>query len=424
MNEKTKTPLLGNFRDARRIGIAACLLLLSVLAALPTVRAQSVLSPIDSDATYMPQLAKQSVTTPPPTVFNDLTLTSPFKWNSVTLRPYVVYRYLYGDGIQPRPGVNTTTSLNSIGPGINLDLGQSWTINYNPTWMYYSNEEFRDSVDQFARLAGIIAYGDWGFQLSQDYADTSQPLVETGTQTDQKTFNSMGVVSYQMGSKVLLDLSLKHNIVQSEGFSDYRDTTAALGFRYQITPQFDAGVSVGVGHVKIDGGGDMDYTQPQVRLNWKPTGKFTLSVDAGMDYRSFDSGAADLENPILNASLAYQPVESTKLTIRAGRTVTPSYFNAELTENESWGAHLDQRLFQHFYLGIDYAHQDTNYESTVASAVSVRQDDTDTLNLRLSTAILKRATLAVFYTRSENESNLAGFGFTSEQTGVEFSYRY
>ena len=59
-----------------------------------------------------------------------------------------------------------------------------------------------------------------------------------------------------------------------------------------------------------------------------------------------------------------------------------------------------------------------------------RNDDVYSFNARLSCHLLKRGTVAVFYSYSENSSSQtgftsgSGFGYTSTQVGFEIGYRY
>jgi len=107
------------------------------------------------------------------------------QWGPVSVRPHLVYRLTYGDGIQSSLGQPVTTGIQAISPGILLGLGSTWTLDYTPTWTLYSNRAFKDTLGNAADLHGDTAYGDWTFGFSQNYSRSSLPLVETGQQTEQ-----------------------------------------------------------------------------------------------------------------------------------------------------------------------------------------------------------------------------------------------
>ena len=94
----------------------------------------------------------------------------------VILHPHLDYNVSYGNSLQPLPGQQVNTVVNSISPGIFLGLGDHWGLDYTPTLRYYSSRRFQDGVDHIVNLSGGTTYGDWTFGLSQGYASTSQPL--------------------------------------------------------------------------------------------------------------------------------------------------------------------------------------------------------------------------------------------------------
>ncbi len=53
-----------------------------------------------------------------------------------------------------------------------------------------------------------------------------------------------------------------------------------------------------------------------------------------------------------------------------------------------------------------------------------RTDDYSYFNTRLSTAFLKRGTVAIFYQISNDSSSAPGFSFTSHQVGFEIGFAY
>ena len=112
-------------------------------------------------------------------------LPQPFKYGPVTVRPHLSYRFMYGDGIQPVPTNQQKTVIQEISPGILLELGRHWTVDYTPTIRFYSNKQFRDGVDHAATLTGGLRQDDWSFGLSQNFIYTTAPLAETGSQAEQ-----------------------------------------------------------------------------------------------------------------------------------------------------------------------------------------------------------------------------------------------
>src|SRR5271165_5201459 len=67
-----------------------------------------------------------------------------FQWGPFSLSPDVEYQYSYGDGLQATPGHSSTTATQSLTTGVQLTGGSVWTVDYTPTWKFYSNPAFKD----------------------------------------------------------------------------------------------------------------------------------------------------------------------------------------------------------------------------------------------------------------------------------------
>ena len=350
---------------------------------------------------------------------------SPLQWGPVSVRPHLFYRLLYGDGLQSSPGMPLTTAINSFAPGVLFGLGDKWTLDYTPTKTFYSNRAFNDTLDHAALLSGTTTYDEWALNFSQTYGLSSQPLVETGGQTKQETYATAIQVVYGMGDQMRLEMNAGQNVGIVENFPDTREwsTTDWLHFRY--APELDTAIGVGLGYVDVSPGPNMSYARPQVSVTWQVTPKTTFLAQGGIERRKSDaSGAPDQNNGIYSASLQFHPVEATQISLQTSRSVGASYFEAQVTKNTSWGVNLDQRLLGEFHLVAGYAHQEAAYTSFRASVPTDRTDDFDSVNLRLATTFFRKLAVAALWQHSRNASNSLGYGFSSNQIGLEIGYRY
>jgi hypothetical protein len=157
--------------------------------------------------------------------------------------------------------------------------------------------------------------------------------------------------------------------------------------------------------------------------------KLIVLIQGGMEDRQFlDSGAPDLVNPIFNANLRYQLFEQTTLTLDASRTVNSSIYQSQVTEAAMVSGGVGQRLFGKFHLDVNGGYRTTTYKATTLTTAGVsnlnRKDDYAFASVRLSTRLLKRGTVALFYQYSDNLSNANGFGYASNQGGLELGCRF
>jgi hypothetical protein len=403
------------------------LLGLAVLA--PRLAAQTVVAPV-SQVSSQPEASQDFFGTQPSaasldSAFAALALEPPLQFGQTTFLPHLLYRYVYGTGIQAILGHPSSTSINTVSPGLLVNYGKQWALDYSPSWSYYSNSEFHDTTGQTASLNGLGQFGEWTYTLSGTYIAETEPLVETGMQTSEKDYTGGVHATRQLGAKVLLDFNLNEGMRFAVGFPNTKDTSTLDWVDYQITRGFEVGVGGSVGYVSVSQGADTLYVSPQGHLTFRATEKITLTLSGGVQRSEFvGSSSSALDSPIYDIAIQYQPFETTKLIIDSGQSITNSYFENQATRTLQFSGKLEQRLLGHYYLSVGLEEDDTDYFSSSENLSHVRGDRESTVDVRLSTILFGRGSVAVFFNRTKNASNVAGYGFSSGQLGFEIGYRF
>ena len=306
-----------------------------------------------------------------------------------------------------------------------VELGSRWIADYTPTWTYYSNEAFRDRVAHAASLKGGISFTDGNAQFVQSYALTTDSLVETGRQTRQETADTSLTVNYSLGRRSHLQAGLSRGLRYVENAPNSREWTTNESLHYQFSSRLDTAIALRYGYVDVDTGTDMHFVEPQLQVGWRPVDKLRFDAHMGRQHRTFAaSGLAPLNSSTYGVSAQYQPTETTALVFAADRGVSVSYFSNQVNENSGWNASFSQRLFQRFTLSGGYGRHRTRYIPAGVVIVTGRNDQISTFNLRFGTSFARRGHIAVFYQHTRNQSNTSGFGFSSNQTGLEIGYRF
>jgi hypothetical protein len=354
------------------------------------------------------------------------------RWGPLSLQSHVFYQLSYGNGLQSSPGQSASSLINEVDPGILLQWGNHWTLDYTPTLRFYSSRAFRDTFDNAVTLTGGTTYEDWSFGLSQSYASSSEPLIETAAQTDQQTYSTGLNANRQLGSQTSLELGASQsfrylgNTVAGEQ-SDTRSWSTMDWLNYQFWPRFGAAIGTGFGYDNLKVGSDMTSEQLQGRITWKVVDKLSFVLSGGAEDRQFlSSGSPDLISPIFSFSAQYSLFEATTLSLSATRSVSPSFWQDQVTESTSISAGLHQRLLGKLYLDLSGGYGTSTYHasSTAPFAANVSNYDTTTFSARLSAAVLKRGTVAIFYSVNYNSSGAAIYDYTTTQVGLQLSYRY
>ena len=349
----------------------------------------------------------------------------PFRYKFLTLRPHPDYNFLYANGILAAPGQRVNTVIQQISPGARLDVGDYWILDYTPTWVDYSSKSFQNTFNQSARLTGGTSIGSWVLGLSQSYTKSDVPQVETATQTRQETYNTALNGTYTINSKMSLNLSANQNFLFADQFQSYREWSTLDWLNYQFWARFSVALGVGLGYDDVDVGPDMLFEQYQARVQWRATDKISFQFNGGLEDRQFlTNSVSDALNPVFGGGIQYQLFKHTQISLNAERTVAVSELQSEVTESIGVNGDVNQRLLGRLFLDLGGGYQDTKYVSSVNGAPSNRTDDYYYFNTRLSTAFLKRGTVAVFYQLNSDSSTQSGFSFTSHQVGFEIGFAY
>ena len=351
---------------------------------------------------------------------------APLQWGPIAGRPHLVYRLSRGDGIQPRPGQSTETTISTLSAGLLMEIGQRWTADYTPTWTVYSNDAFTNTLEHALRINGRASFTDGSLTLGQSYNLSDTPRIETGRQTREESVStSLGVI-YSLSRKTRINGSVSRSMRYLENAPNSEEWSVQSFYHYQFTSRLDVGVGVAWGYTKVDPGIDMSSLSPSVRIGWRPTPKLSFSANASAEQRQFkQAGSKDLNSVPYGVSAFYQPFQYTTLSVSGNRGVSVSYFAGQVTENTGWTVGLNQRLLQRLNLNVSSSRSQSEYITAGGPTNAIlREDSSDSFNIRLSTGFLRRGTVGVFYQYTRNDSDVDVYNFSSKQVGVEISYSY
>ena len=361
----------------------------------------------------------------------DGSLPQPLKFGKVVIRPHINYQITFGTGLESSPSNTVDSTIQTISPGVSVDFGRHWTLDYTPSIRIYSNKAFHDSVDHSASLRGRFSYEDWLFGVSQGFSKSDSLAVETGAQTQQENYNTGLTASRQLSEKYSFDLTLSQVIndvatVSTNGFGGAQTsrTWSTLDWlNYQAGKRASLGIGAGIGYVDSDNGAGQLFEQLQGRVQWRITDKVSLNLNGGLEDRQiFASGSGDSLNPIFGLSLLYAPFAQTQITLSANRTISSSdyYASSQTTENTGVSFNVSQRLLEKFYLGGGVSYGRTDYKNSAGQFSTARSDDNYSFFASLSRTFLKRGSIAVTYSYGDNRSTQTDF-FGAQHH--DFTYR-
>lgn len=350
----------------------------------------------------------------------------PFQIGPAILRPHIDFQYLIAHGLLAAPGVIVNSTIQTISPGILIDIGDHWALDDTVTMSHYSNKDFANEFDNTFTLSGSTEYLSWLLGFTQTADESRAPSGEIAGQTETQTYQTSITGHHQNSEHVSEDLSFNQTIFFITGdFDDSRDWNTLDFLNYDFGPGVNAGIGGELGYVNVDFGSDQTYEQALGRFNWRATRKISFQFNGGIEEREFlASSSGALANPVFGGSLQYQPFDTTSFYAGASRAVTQSYFRGEVTEATAFSAGFNQRFLQQFYFSLNGGYTTDRYIVEGDTLQANRIDHYYLVGARLSHSFLERGTIAIFYSYSDQRSTAPGFTYKSSQAGIEVGYSF
>jgi hypothetical protein len=423
--EPKKQSRIFNRRTRRRIGVALWLF----IAPVCTVLGQQVLAPPPAYSVTPPALQDYETNLPGarPAELAPAVNETEQSWlqaGPVVVHPHALYRFLYGNGIQSSPGQQQDTAVNEFSPGALFVIGKHWTLDYTPTFSYYSDSRFQSTVDQNVSLNWGTTYQNWVFGLSQSYTASSAPTIQTAAQTSTEIYATAVTVNYQYNSKMSIDIAINQNISSAQQFVGSSEWSTMEWLNFSLWAKADIGVGAGYDFSDVSAGPDVMDEQLQGRIRWRFSDRTSFSLNGGLQDQQYltNNGGSRL-TPVFGASLQWQPRDATTVSLTANKSTSASLFQNQVVEATTLGVNLNQRLFKRLNLSLSGSYGLSTYVASAAGVFPNRTDTYYSFGARLNWSVLKRGTAAIFYQYSDNSSTLPGFGFPSSQIGLELGYR-
>jgi hypothetical protein len=356
------------------------------------------------------------------------------------------YQFIYSDSVPFTPTNHLSSVVQITSPGLEMKIGDHWTLGYGAALHLYSDHQFADDTDQNVMLSGNTTYQDWHFGLSQAYSYSDTPLTETEAQTSQTTYSTLLSAGREMGSRLSTQSSLSQSISSSKGITgsttnnsqDLYGWVASSGLYYQTDYRLVAGINASGGYNAINPGSDMEFEQLQGTVSWQPLAKFSLVGSVGGEFSQL--GGQTLADPTFSAAINYQPFERTSLSLIASRTVTPSLYQSEVVEATQVSATFRQRFFEHYNFEVSAGYATSPFVGFVTpngflygqyaggtTAAIIEQNRTDfsrSVRVSLGTSFRQHGSASVFYSFQDTSSTLSPFALTSSQVGFEIGWHY
>lgn len=347
------------------------------------------------------------------------------RWGPLTAHPRAGYGMTYGTGVRGRGGQSDATLLHQFSPGFALDVGRYWVVDYAPTAMLYGSSAFRDTVNHSVSVMGSVPGRVWTLSAGGRFALQDNPLVETGQQTETTQVSANLGAGRSLTEVLSMSLGASYSFRDASAFNTVASWSSQNSLDYQIRENLSAGLVLGFGYDQVDPGSDMVSERVQGRFGGVLGEKLSYSLMGGFEVRQFQEGdSGSLLSPIFTGGLSYAATETTSLGLSFQQSVSPSFFNDQVNQTTAVSAAATQRLLEKLSLSVSGSYRWNERSSTANTSQQQGTDEFVSVQVSLGTRFLKRGSMSVFWSWSDNVSTQSGLGFTSEQVGLNVSYGF
>jgi hypothetical protein len=356
----------------------------------------------------------------------------------------VTVREVYDDNININSFQRISDTYTAIEPGIHLGFGDSaggfnyLTFDYIASVYFFAEHSERDTVEHLIHLAAQHDFGHLVLGISQDVrildgTDLNTLSNTTGVQANtdvggpsrENTYTTTVNATYDLTGKLFLSGQAGFAISDYETLISSQVASANLFINYVYSPKLVIGLGATGGVNSSDGSAsDETFEQMNVRANYIVSGKISLSVSGGLEFRQF-GGGGDSVSPVYEITGSYRPFENTLITIAGSRhTVSSASLAGQDYTDTNVSLTFSQRLFSRVNLSLAVGYLNSDYLSATNGTSTARNDDYFYIEPSIDVDITRYWSIGCYYLYRQDSSTLALFSFYDNQFGVRTSLTF
>ena len=325
-------------------------------------------------------------------------------------------------------------------------------VDYAPEIDIFTDHSELNDVQHLIRLEAQYRFSRLTLQLTQDVqiltgTETNSTIgngtaisianVDVAGRTDVNVYRTHLGAAYFLTDKTFLSGDAEYaiydydtSLISSQLFIGH------LYFNYIPTGKLVLGIGGGGG---IEWGDSPTPDQPfgsvNARLTYQATGKISLYVMGGVEFRDFEDQGTTRGGTYTTGTYelgaTWQPFDGTLITLRGNRrnAVSAVLAGQDFTLSNIIGG-IRQRLFGRVFIGVTGGYEHDNYFSTLSGVNATREDNYWLIEPTLDVVIFNHprptfpfgASVGVYYLHRENDSNFDSFDFVDNQVGIRAAF--
>src|SRR4029077_18384639 len=303
------------------------------------------------------------------------------------------------------------------------------TFDYIASVYFFAEQTKRDTVEHLISLAAQHDFGHLVLGLSQEVrildgtnlntlSNTTgvQANTDVGAPSRENTYTTTVNATYDLTGKLFLSGQISYGMDDYETLISSQVASANLFINYVYSPKLVIGLGATGGVNSSDGPTSNEtFEQMNVRANYIVSGKISLSVSGGLEFRQF-GGGNDSVSPVYEISGAYHPFENPVITIAGSRhTVSSASLAGQDYTDTNISLTFSQRLFSRVNVNLSIGYQNSDYLSATTGASTARNDDYFYIEPAIDLDITRYWSIGCYDLYRQDSSTLAFFSFYDNQ---------
>lgn len=338
---------------------------------------------------------------------------------------------IYDDNLFLDPSNKTEDTAFRLEPRITVHTGDYdakknsyLAARYMPQWNYFLDNSGESRFDQ-----DVLA--DLQYRLQRltlgaftRYRTLSEPNADVATRFDRSKWNNALRAAYSVSSKTNLEAGFRTLRVRHDGDALLIDSDewAVDGLiEYVFSEKTRLGFGYEYGELDVDGStADQRFHRPIGRFLWYPTGKVSLELRGGIDFRDLPRG--NTSSGIYEANVQWNPRPTTATQLTSYRRISPSeFFRDQNITTTGVTFKLDQLIGRRFYAGFETGFERARYSSVTGEESIDRDDEYFLIRPWVGYSFDDWIRLEVFYRYRTSDSTLDAFSYDNNQFGTTLS---
>ena len=354
------------------------------------------------------------------------------RWGGAKIRAGARVSSIYDDNIifnspnRQKDLIWTVTPMFGLGLGDYLgSSGNSLSLQYEPSYVAYTDKTQFNSFDQDVRLAARYAWSKLSIGVSQTYTDIEGGLVEVGNRVRSRIYGTFLGANYDYSEKLFVTLNGRQTISDYSHFNRVNEWLTELTGSWRATEKLRLSLGGAYGVRDVTPGPNEIYEQALIRLGYQAIEKLSVDANLGVEFQQFQDNGSKGPELIFGLDSTWTPREDWSLSLEGHRrnqaSVTSGTVNITVT---GISGIIRKRIGSRYYLNLASSYDLADYRSVVSGVSSTRNDKYWSTNPSFDCNFTDKLTLSVFYFFRDNHSTGGGISFYNNQVGLKTSYRF